>query len=619
MSNPIRIGGLASGMDIDLIVSDLMKAERIRVDKLYQNKQTLQWQQEFYREINTRLLSFRNSVFDMRLQATLKRNTAIVSDESILAATAGSTVQEGTYTLKVNALARQAVKESETPLSRPIKGSSLSVPVTIDSANNEFKITLDGVEKAVVLDSKVYDGTAGNTLEDLKNDLQAKIDDAFGTNTYGEHLLSVGLEGDRLTFQPGGDYKPRIVLNSGENDVLTLLGFNDGDSFKINTTDALKTISNAFNNDPFALGDTIEFRINGQTFSYDFGEGGADENKTLAGIISDINANTAAGVEVRYDSITDRIVIKSKEYGPGARVQIENISGNLFGADGAIQIDNGVHYGSGSEIVLNGVTITNSSNKFTLEGISFTLMKESSQGVEINVQKDTGSTFDVIKGFVEEYNSLIELINGRLTEERFRVYPPLTEEQKKAMSERDIELWEEKAKSGLLRSDPMLRSIAANLRSIMYSPVEGLDSHTNMLAAIGIGTTHWTDMGKLSINEDRLKEALNNNLEGVVSLFTGKAGETGVKGIAVQLYEAANDAMGRVTAKAGSPTSLTSYDKSYMGTRIREVDNRIASMEEYLLQLEDRYWKQFIAMEKALDQMNSQSMWLSQQLMFWGN
>jgi flagellar hook-associated protein 2 len=409
------------------------------------------------------------------------------------------------------------------------------------------------------------------------------------------------------------------VLNSGENDVLTLLGFNDGDSFKINTTDALKTISNAFNNDPFALGDTIEFRINGQTFSYDFGEGGADENKTLAGIISDINANTAAGVEVRYDSITDRIVIKSKEYGPGARVQIENISGNLFGADGAIQIDNGVHYGSGSEIVLNGVTITNSSNKFTLEGISFTLMKESSQGVEINVQKDTGSTFDVIKGFVEEYNSLIELINGRLTEERFRDYPPLTEEQKKAMSERDIELWEEKAKSGLLRSDPMLRSIAANLRSIMYSPVEGLDSHTNMLAAIGIGTTHWTDMGKLSINEDRLKEALNNNLEGVVSLFTGKAGETGVKGIAVQLYEAANDAMGRVTAKAGSPTSLTSYDKSYMGTRIREVDNRIASMEEYLLQLEDRYWKQFIAMEKALDQMNSQSMWLSQQLMFWGN
>jgi flagellar hook-associated protein 2 len=201
MSNPIRIGGLASGMDIDLIVSDLMKAERTRVDKLYQNKQTLQWQQEFYREINTRLLSFRNSVFDMRLQATLKRNTAIVSDESILAATAGSTVQEGTYTLKVNALARQAVKESETPLSRPIKGSSLSVPVTIDSANNEFKITLDGVEKAVVLDSKVYDGTAGNTLEDLKNDLQAKNRRCFW-NQYIRGASAICRSGRRQTYIP---------------------------------------------------------------------------------------------------------------------------------------------------------------------------------------------------------------------------------------------------------------------------------------------------------------------------------------------------------------------------------------------------------------------------------
>lgn len=619
MSSPLRIGGLASGMDIDLIVADLMKAERTRVDRLYQNRQTLQWHQEFYREINTRLLSFKNSVFDMRLQATLKKNTAVVSDGSVLTATAGSTVQEGTYTLKVNALAGQAVKESQTSLSRPIEGSSILASVTIDSSNNEFKITLDGVEKTIILEPKVYDGTAGSTLEDLKNDLQAKIDYAFGTNTYGDHLVSVGLDGDRLTFQPGGDYKPQIVLNSGQNDALAVLGFNDGDSFKISATDALKTISNKFRNDPFASGDTIEFRINGQTFSYDFSVGGEDENKTLAGIISDINADTATGVEARYDSITDKIVIKSKEYGPGAQVQIENISGNLFGADGAIQIDDSVVYGSGSEIVLNGVTITNSSNKFTLEGISFTLMKESSQEVEINVQKDVGSTFDVIKGFVEEYNSLIGLINNRLTEERFRDYSPLTEEQKKAMSERDIELWEEKAKSGLLRSDPTLGSIVANLRSIMYSPVEGLDSNTNMLASIGISTTHWTDMGKLRINEDKLKEMLNSNLEGVVSLFTGKGDETGGKGIAVQIYESVNDAMGRVTAKAGSTTGLTSYDTSYIGTRIREVDNRIASMEEYLLQLEDRYWRQFTAMEKALDQMNSQSMWLSQQLMFWGN
>lgn len=61
---PMRIGGLASGMDIDQLVNDLMKAERIPLDKLYQKKQIFEWQRDAYREINKKLADFDQYLFN---------------------------------------------------------------------------------------------------------------------------------------------------------------------------------------------------------------------------------------------------------------------------------------------------------------------------------------------------------------------------------------------------------------------------------------------------------------------------------------------------------------------------------------------------------------------------
>jgi flagellar hook-associated protein 2 len=100
------------------------------------------------------------------------------------------------------------------------------------------------------------------------------------------------------------------------------------------------------------------------------------------------------------------------------------------------------------------------------------------------------------------------LINGKLSEERYRKFPPLTEEQKKDMSENDIKLWEEKAKSGLLRSDPLLDRIVRDLRYAVSSSVAGLPKEMNSLSAIGITTGDWREKGKLHINEDKLRDAI---------------------------------------------------------------------------------------------------------------
>jgi flagellar hook-associated protein 2 len=617
MSSPIRLGGLASGMDIELMVKDMMRVQRMKADKLYQSKQVLQWQQEDYRSINALMLSFRNTVFDMRLQATLMKNSVTISDASIAGITAGAATREGSYSLKVNALAEQALKESGGSLSKALKGDDIEPTVTIGSSNNEFVINLDGVEKTITIADGVY------SIEALAGELQEQVDFAFGIDQIEVGYITDGSGKNRLTFQPAGEYKPQITLKSGENDVLETLGFNDGDAFKININTSLKSMAERFENNPFAMGDgVIEFRINGQIFSYDFSEGGADESKPLASIINDINKNADAGVQAYYDSITDKIVIRSKDYGAGARVFIENLEGNLFGDGGALQIQDGINnisYGKNAQIELNGVIINKNSNKFTIEGLSFDVKETSTEAVTVDVSKDIQGAFDAIKNFVDEYNKLIEAINGKLYQERFRDFPPLTDEQKEAMSDKEVELWEEKARSGLLRNDPVLSSIVTAMRTLMYQQVKDTGSSYSTLGSIGIATRDYKEGGKLHVDESRLREALNNDLEGVVSLFNQSGDAEDEKGMAVRLYDTVYSGITRLSEKAGTASSLTTYDSSFIGERIRDMDRRIESMEDYLTRVEDRYWKQFIAMEKAMEQMNSQSMWLSQQLMFWGN
>ena len=127
-------------------------------------------------------------------------------------------------------------------------------------------------------------------------------------------------------------------------------------------------------------------------------------------------------------------------------------------------------------IVLNNTIVEKSTNDFTINGMRFNIKEAmaADQTATFRIENDPDAAVDSIKKYVELYNETIDLINGKLSEERYRKFPPLTEEQKKDMSENDIKLWEEKAKSGLLRSDPLLDRIVRDLRYAVSSPVVGL-------------------------------------------------------------------------------------------------------------------------------------------------
>lgn len=223
-----------------------------------------------------------------------------------------------------------------------------------------------------------------------------------------------------------------------------------------------------------------------------------------------------------------------------------------------------------------------------------------------------------MKEFVESYNETIELLNKRVKEARFRDYPPLTDDQKKEMSEKDIELWEEKAKSGLLRNDSIVTEALNALRSIAGRTLSGISGAYNALHLVGVDTVPYNsttpnDAGKLVIDEAKLKEAIEKDPDGVIRMFANQSDASSAKGIAQAMYEQANASISQLITKAGGVGAIMNDINTELGLQVNDLEEEIESFQARLTRMEDYYYKKFGAMEKAISASNSQLAWLMQQ------
>lgn len=331
------------------------------------------------------------------------------------------------------------------------------------------------------------------------------------------------------------------------------------------------------------------------------------DGDTIAAVVAKINQQqTATGIRATYDSSLNKFYLFTSGTGADAKIELEDSGGFLASA---LNVDLTTVQGSDAAIKFNGgQELSFASNRFTFNNINFNLLK-AGQAVDINVSPDIDNAVDKIKDFVEKYNAAVGFIAEKLGEKRYRDFAPLSNEQKNEMKEKEIELWEEKAKSGLLRSDSTLFTLYSSIRNQTSANVSGAGAFSN-LSAVGITTAGWQDQGKLYIDEDKLRNALSQDPEGVMKLFTNNA-EGSDKGIAVRLYDQVSASMQRITNTAGSVSS--GVDNSSLGREIDRTEKRIKTLEERLQEVEDRYYRQFTAMEEAIQRMNSQSQWLTQQ------
>ena len=248
-------------------------------------------------------------------------------------------------------------------------------------------------------------------------------------------------------------------------------------------------------------------------------------------MLNSINSNADAKVNIIYDEVTDNFILTAKQLGAGNNLNIEDSEHgffkNILGIDPGIEgdsikpgVDAKVEIGMAGDT--NKTVITRGSNEFTVNGIMSSLQKaDPTKTHTIQVETNVDGIFDTINSFVNKYNELIDKINGKLKEKYDRNYLPLTEEEKKAMSEKDIELWEEKAKTGLLRNDSILEKMVLEMRKALYDSIEGVGIH---LTSIELQLA----MSKkvLVVNENELKKAIKNNPEGIMELFNKRSENT---------------------------------------------------------------------------------------------
>lgn len=345
---------------------------------------------------------------------------------------------------------------------------------------------------------------------------------------------------------------------------------------------------------------------------------GAD--KTLNDVISKVN-NSNLGLTMYYDEYKDMFTLTRKETGnfnssssvDGKEIIISSDTHTYDFLRDTLKFSGSTEYGGTNAVFnINGLDTERTSNTFTISGVTYTLKSEFDSPVTISVSNDVDTIYNNIKNFVDQYNSLIDAVQSKLNEDRYPDYAPLTDDQRKELTNTQQDQWDKKARSGLLRNDMTLKSSLSNMRSLIYSKVNNanISSEYNQLSSIGITTTSdWLKGGKLEINEDKLKAAIQNDPDSVELLFRATGSTTSEKGIVQRLYDSVNQTYNTIIDKAGKSTYVNT--QFTIGKNINDLTDKIRDMNDKLDKLEDRYYAQFTAMEQAIQKYNSQYTYLS--------
>ncbi|MBR0597510.1 flagellar filament capping protein FliD [Sinanaerobacter chloroacetimidivorans] len=617
LSAKTGLGGLVSGMDIDELVENMTATSREKILKQQQSVQKLEWKQIGYRSVSSALKKFQSSYLDVLSSTNFRSasffNTVAVTSSST-AVTASSTSSASTGTMTINSIKQLATYQTvkgPALISKGLTGSlATETAGTLTSADiqslassldgKSLYVSLDGKTKVITFDMSSIDGTS--TAGDLQQAFQATLDTAFGTytNSSGEtkSVITASIVNDQLTFSSPGS--TATVYGIGDDtSVLNALGFSFAQSNKLSSHAMIGDLPLSTE---LASQDTYTFSINSVEFS-------VSKYDTLESVMSRINSSKA-GVTISYSSITDQFTMTSKTSGSGDNIVINEDAGGLMHAFGLTGDDAAMTYGKNAILSVNGEEIVRSSNSITIDGVNIELNNTTDEAVTLTMKTDTTSLMNSIKKFVEDYNSMVDLINGLVKEKVYSDYAPLSDKQKDEMSETEITKWEEKAKSGLLRGDSILKGISSKMNLLMT----GLTVNGTSLYSMGITSAGYTENGKLQIDEEKLKTALETKGTEIRELFAS------TNGISNQLNSIINDAIktsgpqgtrGSLIEAAGMESTMSDTENN-ITEKIERTNKYITTLQTRLTNEESRLWKKFTAMETALQQLNTQSSILTQ-------
>ena len=501
----------------------------------------------------------------------------------------------------------EAAAITKQPLSGYLKGKSISVSYGGQTKN----IELIG-DKEEIKDFKAF-----------KDSLQNKLDKAFGSGkvTVGKGKDSKG----SLTFTVT-DNKQTLQISAGSKELLNALGITSTQSNKISTGSSLWE-----NRVKLGLGkyDTKEelndalknFTVNGAKID------NITADTTVDGLLTAINNNKDAGVTATYLGSANKFVLSSNEKGEGRTISLGADPKDT--TDAANIIFGGVSTdGTDGEmsILYNGVqtTITSSSNTFSIDGLDIratntfnTGSATAEGGVSFTASADTEKVTETVKKFIEAYNAMIDEVRTQATTKPDSNYKPLTDDQKNEMNETSIKNWEDKAKEGILYNSSALKDLDNATQGIFSSMMINGVSYDD-LEKIGISfSDDYTAGGKIVFDEEKFKTAMDSDPEKVSDLFTGTHGivntiDSTLSTYATRYASKNGNSYGVLIEEAGSEKLSLTLTNNSIYKELKDMQETITNLQSQLSTEQDRYISQFTQMERLINQMNSQSSYLSQ-------
>lgn len=572
---PIRITGMNSGLDTEALVSELVSAYKQKGTKYEKAQTKISWKQEAWKSLSSKTYSFRTGLDKMRFSSGYNLKTTSVSNASKASITASNNAVNGTQTLEVKQLAKSGyltggkVKRTDNKaVANDTTLSQLGLQDGGDISVNGKRITLSG------------------------------------TTTVGEVITKLNDAGVKANFDATNQRIFVSATDSGTDADFSITALEE------KGTDALR-----------ALGLNVKSESAGKPYKQYADEYGGKTDSELEKILKDYDADSSgadrliANFAKEYNAADDdatktEILKEFKDFISYAKT-VQNKSDTEMGynTDGK-RID-----GQDAKIILNGAEFTSNGNTFSVNGLTINALAvtDKDEVLTVTTTTDNQGIYDKIKDFLSDYNDLINSMTKAYNAESSSDYEPLSDDEKEAMSESEIEKWETKGKSGILRRDSTLSTLMSVMNNTM-SQSYTINGKSYALSTFGIKTLGImnaetneqnayhidgdADDESTSSNTDKLMEAIIADPEGITEYF---------KKISNDLYDKLGEQM--------TSTTLRSYGSFYndkqLESEYKSYTTKISDWDDKVQDIEDSYYKKFAAMEKALATLQSQQSSLS--------
>ena len=645
----IRITGMNSGLDTESIIKEMVAAKQTTVDEAKKAQTKLEWKQTAWKDLNAKIYKlFTNTLGNLRFSDAYAKKTTKVSNPNAVSVITGANAVNGVQNLRIDQLAKTGY----------LTGSQLS---TEDAYNADTVLTAAAADGGLGLtagssiavkagDSLTQiDITEGMKISDLVSKLKsAGVNASFdeknqrffisatesgeandfaimGLNTDGINALNtlgVGVYSDMTEYADyvGGVPQKEIdaTVASRLKNILATVN---------NANEQVTTIANKMKeygleepgDGPIEMLNNIEAFKSTETYEKLTDKQKEDINKQM--IALDEHKNTLLDAEQYYETDEDGVHVAKQALIDEVTTDLETMYSNLVTTAQTAQANEGTYHitgedaptritGSNAVIYLNDARFENETNTFEINGLTYSVNATTAVGEEITIttEDDNSGIYDMIKGFLKEYNALINEMDKLYNADSASKYQPLTEEEKEAMSEKEVEKWEQTIKDSLLRRDSTLSTVSSAMKTIMMSGVTLNDGSTMYLSDLGIETLGYFDAADNEKNayhilgdkddtatankDDKLATAIANNSEKVEEFFIS---------LSRSLYGKLNTLM----ASSDYSSAYTVYNDKSMKKEYDDYTSKISELEKKLTDYEDKWYAKFSDMEVALSKLQS--------------